>query len=72
MMVSLFTIVGIIYGTIFSPIIGLRELFFLNALLIIIIGIIGLIYLLFINNLDNLDSIETKPTIISPNAIISD
>ena len=55
MLMSLFMIVGIAYGAINAPIIGLRLLFFVNALIFVIIGFIALFYLFFINNLDNFE-----------------
>lgn len=58
MAISLFTIFGIFYGVIFAPIIGLRMLYFINAVLFVIASLCGLFYLLFINNLDKVD--ETK------------
>ncbi len=53
MLISLFTIAGIVYGVIMASIIGLRLMYFLNALIFIIVGFLGLFYLFFINNLDN-------------------
>lgn len=50
---SLFMIVGILFGVALAPIVGLRDLFFLNALLLIVIAVGSLFYLLFINDLDN-------------------
>ena len=52
MAISLFTILGILYGVIFAPIIGLREIYFLNAIIFVIVALIGIFYLLFIENLD--------------------
>ena len=72
MVISLFTILGIIYGTMFSPILGLQELFFYNALIIVIVGLIGMFYLLFINNLDKIEMTENKSNIISTKVTASD
>ena len=59
---SLFMIFGILYGVILTPYIGLRYLFFYNAVLLILIAIGSLIYLVFINNLDNLTQTDLKNT----------
>lgn len=52
MLISLFNIIGIIYGVLFSSVLNLRYLFFGNALIFIVIGLLALIYLFFLNNLD--------------------
>ncbi len=68
MMMSIFTILGLIYGVILSPIIGLRLLFFYNSILFIIIGLAGVIYLIFVNDLDNVSTdqiIGSEPVSIS-------
>ncbi len=54
MLISLFTVSGIIYGVIIVPFIGLRNLFFFNSLIFIVVGFIALFYLFFINNLDSI------------------
>lgn len=53
MLISVFTIVGVVYGVIVAPIIGLRLMYFINALIFVFVGLLALIYLFFINNLDN-------------------
>ena len=53
MAISFFTILGILYGVIFAPILGLRDLYFLNAVIFVIVALIGMFYLIFIENLDN-------------------
>lgn len=55
MLMSLFTIAGIVYGVIVAPLIGLRLMYFLNALIFIVVGFLALFYLFFINNLDNIN-----------------
>lgn len=72
MMVSLFTMLGIIYGTILSSVIGLRELFFLNSLIIVMVGFIGLFYLLFVNNLDKIEIPVNEQSIFLTDATVSD
>lgn len=51
---AIFTIAGIVFGVIFAPLIGLRLLFFLNGVIIVLIALFGLGYLLFIENLDKI------------------
>lgn len=52
MAISLFSILGIFYGVILAPLIGLRILFFLNSIIFIVVALIGLFYLIFIKDLD--------------------
>lgn len=68
MLISLFTIVGILYGVFLVPYIGLRNLFFINALLFIAIGFMALFYLFFINNLD---SAQEKQIVSTTEAVVT-
>ena len=61
MLISLFSIIGIIYGVIFVQFYGIRLLFFSNALIFVIIGILALFYLFFINNLDSIPTQNENP-----------
>lgn len=53
MLISVFNIIGLIYGVIIVHFIGIRLLFFSNSLIFLIVGFGSLFYLIFINNLDN-------------------
>lgn len=62
MAISLFTILGIFYGVILAPIIGLRLLYFSNAIIFIIVAVIAIIYLKMIKDLDALQvNVPNKP-----------
>ena len=52
MLQSISQILGIVYGILLVPYLGLRMLFFINAMVLLVVGILGLLYLLGINNLD--------------------
>lgn len=67
MLMSLFTIAGIVYGVIMAPILGLRLMYFINAMIFIVVGFLALFYLLFINNLDNV----SQPIQLSPETSIT-
>ena len=54
MAISLFTILGIFYGVILAPFIGLRLLYFSNAIIFIIGAVIAIFYLKVVKDLDDI------------------
>lgn len=52
MLMSFSQIIGILYGILMVPMLGLRMLFFINSVVLVVVGILGLFYLLLITNLD--------------------
>ncbi len=59
-------ILGISFGIVFAPIVGLRNLFFINAVIFVLIGIGGIFYLLVINDLDSTSVTQQMDSSIVP------